>query len=163
MLNHSILCKKLGELCLQKQIHIALAESCTGGLVAANITDIAGSSQWFLGGAVVYSNAAKINLLGVDTKIIEQFGAVSPETAIAMAQGALQKFQSDIALSITGIAGPDGGTKDKPVGTVCFALSDTNGVKSKIHYFTGDRASIREQACEFALEWMCNHLTSVKV
>lgn len=150
--------QQLADLCIKKNIRIALAESCTGGKVAAAITDLPGSSAWFLGSAVVYSNAAKTQLIGVDANLIVQFGAVSEETAQAMAAGALQKFQSDCALSITGIAGPGGGTSEKPVGTVCFALAYQQRVISTTQHFLGDRAAVRESAVQFAFEWMIQNI-----
>ena len=159
--NFFVLCKKLGELCVAKNTHIALAESCTGGNVSALITDVAGSSAWFNGGAVVYSNLAKTNLLSVDEKLIEKYGAVSEAVAKAMAQGALQKLHADLALSITGVAGPGGGTKEKPVGMVCFALADKNGVDAKTMHFTSGRDYVRKSASLFALEWMIMHLSII--
>jgi nicotinamide-nucleotide amidase len=159
MISIQTLCEQLATLCLKKQVRLSLAESCTGGKVAAAMTDLPGSSAWFLGSAVVYSNAAKTQLIGVDAATVAQFGAVSEETAQAMAVGALQKFQSDVALSITGIAGPGGGTSDKPVGTVCFGLAHQQGVISQTHHFSGDRAAIRESAVQCALEWMVQHLS----
>jgi len=157
--NFFVLAKKLGELCVSESVQIALAESCTGGKVAAVITDVAGCSAWFKGGAVVYSNAAKITLLGVDPEIITLYGAVSEETASAMATGALRQFQSDLALSITGVAGPQGGTVEKPVGMVCFALADIKGVDSITHMFTGGRNEIRQCASAFALEWLIERVS----
>ena len=102
---------------------IATAESCTAGMVAARLTDRAGSSAYVMGGAVVYSNEAKSELLGVDPALIAEHGAVSEPVAEAMAAGALRRFDADTAIAITGIAGPDGGTPDKPVGTVCFSVA----------------------------------------
>jgi len=154
-----VLCKKLGELCVAKNMRIALAESCTGGNVSALITDVAGSSNWFNGGAVVYSNVAKTHLLDVDKKLIEQDGAVSETTAKAMATGALHKFHADLAVAITGVAGPQGDTTEKPVGTVCFALADHKGVDAKTMHFSSGREYVRRSASFFALEWMVMHLS----
>lgn len=155
--NLYVLSKQLGDVCLAHQTKIAFAESCTGGLVSSVITEVAGSSMWFNGAAVVYSNQAKENILGVSPEILKQYGAVSEETAKAMAKGALEKLSADIALSITGIAGPTGGTTEKPVGTVCFGLADKNGFcETKTEYFLGGREWVRQSAAAFALEWMIN-------
>lgn len=159
--NFFVLAKQLGELCVAKNVQIALGESCTGGTVSALITDVSGCSKWFNGGAVVYSNVAKTNILGVDEKLITHHGAVSEPVAKAMAEGALLKFKADLALSITGIAGPEGGTTEKPVGTVCFALADKKGVEAKTLHFTSGRGYIRESAASYALEWMIKHLSII--
>jgi len=118
---------------------IATAESCTGGLVAHSLTTIAGASKYFLGSAVVYSNAAKADILGVNPDTIEEFGAVSEETARQMAEFARQKFKTSIGIATTGVAGPDGGTPEKPVGTVWIAYADENGVSTKKLSLTKDR------------------------
>lgn len=152
------LSQQLGTLCIAKNSRIAVAESCTGGNVASSLTDIAGSSRWFQGGAVVYSNLAKINLLGVDESLIKQHGVVSENVASAMAQSALHQFQADLAVSITGIAGPSGGTADKPVGMVCFALADRKTIKTTTQYFHSGREHIRRCASAFAIEWMIQYL-----
>lgn len=158
--NFFVLCKQLGELCSAQNVRIALAESCTGGLVSSLITDVAGSSDWFLGGAVVYSNLAKQNILHVDSDLLEKQGAVSEAVAMAMAKGAMTQFESDIALSITGIAGPHGGTEAKPVGMVCFALVDRQSgfSEAKTQHFASGRDWIRKGAAGFALEWMIEYL-----
>lgn len=160
--NFFVLCKQLGELCAMQNVCIALAESCTGGMVSSLITEVAGSSVWFLGGAVVYSNLTKKNILRVDPVMLEKEGAVSEAVAVAMAKGAVTQFESDIALSITGIAGPHGGTEAKPVGMVCFALVDRRSgfSEAKTQYFMSGRDWIRQCATGFALEWMINHLRS---
>ena len=153
------LSKKLGQLCVKRHMQIALAESCTGGNVSTLITTVAGSSHWFNGSAVVYSNLAKTNILGISAEIIKKHGAVSEVVAKAMAQGAMHQLHADVALYITGVAGPSGGTAEKPIGTVCFALSDKDGVASKTMLFTSGRAHIRYCASLFALEWMIMHLS----
>lgn len=131
---------------------LALAESCTGGMVAQIITSIAGSSAWFDRGFVTYSNAAKVEMLGVSTTTLAQFGAVSEQTAIEMALGALKHSHADVTASITGIAGPDGGSAEKPVGTVCFAwVGKGFSVQSSTQCFNGDRENIRQQAALFIL------------
>ncbi|HOY70364.1 MAG TPA: nicotinamide-nucleotide amidohydrolase family protein [Methylotenera sp.] len=131
---------------------LALAESCTGGMVAQAITSVAGSSTWFDRGFVTYSNAAKVEMLGVSELTLAQFGAVSEQTAAEMATGALKNSHADIAGSITGIAGPDGGTPDKPVGMVCFAWGGHKyPIKTATQYFNGSREEIRQQAAEFLM------------
>lgn len=157
--NFFALSKQLGALCTDQNVQIALAESCTGGLLSSVITDASGSSNWFAGSAVVYSNQAKTTLLGVEESMITRCGAVSVEVASAMAEGALHRFHTEYALAITGIAGPTGGNDQKPVGTVCFALADLKGVETEVKYFTSGRGNVRQQAVLFALEWLIMHLT----
>ena len=137
---------------------IALAESCTGGLVCATLTDLAGSSDWFERGYITYSNAAKSECLNVPTETIESFGAVSEQVAKAMAEGALRNANVNVAIAITGIAGPTGGSPEKPVGTVCFGWAVKESVENNIadavtltKHFKGDRQIVREQARDFAL------------
>ena len=126
---------------------LALAESCSGGLLAARITNVAGASEYFAGGVVAYSNEAKAELLGVDPELIEAHGAVSPEVAEAMAIGALERFDADVAVSITGIAGPDGGSEEKPVGYVCFNARLADGTSiARDPVIPGGRADIRERS-----------------
>lgn len=136
---------------------MATAESCTGGLIAAACTELSGSSAWFERGFVTYSNAAKHELLGVDTALIAAHGAVSEPVAKAMAQGALTRARVDLAVAVTGIAGPTGGTPDKPVGTVWLAWAVKGaGVRAAHHLFEGDRAQVRQQTCELALQGLLN-------
>lgn len=143
---------QLGQSLKTHDLMLSMAESCTGGLVAEAITSIAGSSAWFDRGFVTYSNAAKIDMLDVSEKTLEQFGAVSEQTAVEMAVGALKNSAAQIAGSITGIAGPDGGTAEKPVGTVCFAWAGKNfATRSCTQGFNGDRSSVREQAAIFMM------------
>lgn len=130
---------------------LVTAESCTGGLVAAAITSRPGSSNWFERGWVTYSNAAKTEELGVESELILQHGAVSEAVAAAMAQGACAHSLGDYAIAITGIAGPDGGSPEKPVGTVCFGWASLTACKTETVYFDGDRQSIRQQAAAYAL------------
>lgn len=139
---------------------LATAESCTGGLVSAAITSVAGSSDWFERGFVTYSNEAKTELLGVPGELIAQHGAVSEQVARAMAEGALAHSRAHMAVSITGIAGPAGGSADKPVGTVWFAFAsrDASGAvqcDAALRRFDGDRAAVRAQAAALALEHLC--------
>lgn len=132
---------------------LATAESCTGGWVAAAVTVIAGSSAWFERGFVTYSNEAKIDMLGVPLELIERHGAVSEEVARAMALGALAHSRAHIALSITGVAGPGGGTPDKPVGLVCFGWAVGNAVQViETKRFSGDREAVRKAAVLHALQ-----------
>ncbi len=131
---------------------LCTAESCTGGLVSAALTAIPGSSAGFERGYVTYSNAAKQACLGVPHSVLEETGAVSESTAQAMAEGALQHSQADYALAITGLAGPEGGTADKPVGTVCFAWAGKDkSTHTATHQFGGDREAVRLQAALTAL------------
>ncbi len=131
---------------------LALAESCTGGMVAQYITSVAGSSAWFERGFITYSNAAKVEMLSVSKHTLEQFGAVSEQTAAEMALGALKHSHAHIAGSITGIAGPDGGTPEKPVGMVCFAWGKRDfSIKTATQNFKGSRDDIRQQAANFLM------------
>lgn len=134
------------------------AESCTGGLLAAEFTGIAGSSQWFHQGFVTYSNRAKETALGVMPETLLQHGAVSRQTVYEMARGAKAVAGADYAVSISGIAGPGGGSEAKPVGTVWFGLSTPTQTLERTALFEGDRASIRRQAVEFALNLLAEHL-----
>lgn len=138
---------------------MATAESCTGGGLAEILTRIPGSSAWFERGFVTYSNESKHELLSVPTEKLEQYGAVSEETASAMAEGALENSRADYSVAITGIAGPDGGTEDKPVGTICFAWCKrgAGGTTTRI-CFEGDRLKIREQACLLAMQGLLERL-----
>ena len=131
---------------------MATAESCTGGLVAAACTDLAGSSEWFERGVVCYSNAAKVELLGVGATLIASHGAVSSEVALAMVRGALRMSPARFAVAVTGIAGPGGGTEAKPVGTVWIAVGERGGsAEATLLQAAGDRASVRARAVERAL------------
>ena len=155
-MNTSHIVTTLAEILQSKNWKMAAAESCTGGLVCANLTEIAGSSQWFERGYITYSNQAKMECLGVPSKLLETFGAVSEEVAKAMAEGAQVNAGVNVAVSITGIAGPSGGSADKPVGMVCFAWAIRNAageniVHTKTMLFDGDRHGIREQACDYVL------------
>lgn len=131
---------------------LATAESCTGGWVAEAITAISGSSEWFDRGFVTYSNEAKTEMLGVPEATIREFGAVSEETARAMAEGALANSRAGIAVSITGVAGPSGGSLRNPVGTVCFGWAVKGSVRTERMAFSGDRDAVRRQSVIHALE-----------
>ena len=148
--------KTLALLLIARGWKLALAESCTGGLVCATLTELSGSSEWFERGYITYSNQAKTECLGVPAELIESYGAVSEPVAKAMAQGAQRNAGANIGVSITGIAGPTGGTAEKPVGTVCFGWAipnDTGGYVTtcQTKFFSGDRQTIRQQATEYAL------------
>ena len=132
---------------------IGLAESCTGGQLAARLSERPGASAYFAGGVVSYSNEAKTELLGVDPGLIEAHGAVSPEVARAMAEGALARFEADVACAITGIAGPDGGTENKPVGFVCWCALDSSGTAiARDIIMPGDRVEIRDRSTTVAMQ-----------
>jgi nicotinamide-nucleotide amidase len=137
---------------------IATAESCTGGLVAGAITSIAGSSGWFERGFVTYSDLAKEQQLGVASSTIERFGAVSEETAKAMAQGAVRGSAAQWAVAVTGVAGPDGGSPDKPVGTVWFAWAGPDHLQALKRQFDGVRAAVRQASVQVALEGLIDRL-----
>jgi len=146
---------------------LTTAESCTGGLISAALTRVSGASGNFHEAYVTYSNEAKARLLGVPELTIVEYGAVSVETAHAMAEGALKAASADLAMSVTGIAGPNGGTEQKPVGMVCFGLGykDADGVvrsQATVHIFENrGRDYIREQSVRFALQWALRHLRTV--
>lgn len=140
------LASEIGELLLAKNRVLCLAESCTGGLASGLMTEISGSSAWFDSGLVVYSNQAKQDLLNVSAESLRQYGAVSEQVAIEMAMGALNQGRASIAASVTGIAGPNGGTKEKPVGTVCFAWAVSGTTSTTTKHFYGNRQDIREQS-----------------
>jgi nicotinamide-nucleotide amidase len=147
------LAEELGRLLRERRFRVATAESCTGGLVAAAITSVPGSSQWFERGFVTYSNEAKAELLGVSRETIAANGAVSEAVAREMAEGAVAHSHAQCALSVTGIAGPDGGTADKPVGLVCFGWAfPAEPPVTATKRFDGDRQGVREAAVRAALE-----------
>jgi len=152
------LAARLGDLALASRVMLATAESCTGGLVAGAITDIAGSSAWFERGFVTYSNRAKMEELGVDPEIIGRHGAVSGETAKAMAQGARAASGAQWAVAVTGIAGPAGGSPAKPVGTVWFAWAGPRGVEALHRRLEGDRAAVRTASVAIALQGLVDRL-----
>ena len=148
-----VLVQQLAEALMARGWRMATAESCTGGLIAAACTELAGSSVWFDRGFVTYSNEAKTELLGVDAALIAEHGAVSEQVARAMAEGALTRARVDVAVAVTGIAGPSGGSVDKPVGTVWLAWAQRNGsTRAEVHRFDGDRGQVRAQTCVLALD-----------
>jgi nicotinamide-nucleotide amidase len=153
------LAEQLGDALLSRGWKVALAESCTGGWVAKCLTDIAGSSAWFDRGFVTYSNAAKRDMLGVSAVTLDTDGAVSEPTVLAMATGALARSEADVALAISGIAGPGGAVPGKPVGTVCFAwiVKDTS-LQADMQHFSGDREAVRRQSVAHGLRGLINVL-----
>jgi nicotinamide-nucleotide amidase len=153
------LAQALGSRLKEKGGLLVTAESCTGGWVAQVATSLAGSSEWFECGFVTYSNAAKEELLGVRRETLERHGAVSEETAREMALGALERSRGTLALAVTGVAGPGGGSPAKPVGPVCFAwASRGGGRRAETRHFAGDREAVRRQSVEHALRGALEHL-----
>lgn len=142
---------ELGSALRAKGLTIAVAESCTGGKLGDMLTSVPGSSDYFLGGVISYSNSAKVNILRVDTEILRTDGAVSQRTALQMAEGARKCFDSDIGLSTTGVAGPGGGSSQKPVGLVFVAVSAKAGNRCMEFRFSGAREDIKRQSAEAAL------------
>ncbi|BCL71230.1 putative competence/damage-inducible protein [Vibrio nigripulchritudo MADA3029] len=154
------LSQQLGEALLDKGLVMTTAESCTGGGVATAVTDIAGSSAWFDRAFVTYSNEAKMEMLGVNASTLEAHGAVSEPVVTEMVAGALVNSQASIGVSISGVAGPGGGSEEKPVGTVCFGFQSEQGwQKIETCYFEGDRAQVRRQAVLHALQVLLQYLT----
>ena len=142
----------VGDILLEKRLMLATVESCTGGWIAQTVTNIPGSSAWFERGFVTYSNEAKQELVGVQAETLTKHGAVSREVAVEMVLGGVQRSRADVAVSVTGIAGPDGGTPEKPVGTVWIAWADRHGSSEAICYgLQGDRRAVREASVEHAL------------
>ena len=152
------LCWLQADLLLKKQFLLATAESCTGGMIAATCTDLAGSSQWFDRGFVTYSNAAKTDMLGVDAALIAQFGAVSEPVARAMAEGAIKHSAAQVSVAVTGVAGPSGGSAEKPVGTVWLAWCIKGHTSAELCHFDGDRATVRALTVRQALEGLIKRL-----
>ena len=142
----------LGDALRARGEKLAAAESCTGGLIAAACTSVAGSSDWFERGFVTYSNAAKTEMLGVDAALIDQHGAVSEAVVRAMVQGALQHSAAQVAVAVTGVAGPGGGSAAKPVGTVWLGWATPAGVVTELQHFAGDRAQVRAATVQHALQ-----------
>jgi nicotinamide-nucleotide amidase len=146
-------------MCRAEGIRVAVAESCTGGMLGARITAIPGSSDVFIGGVLAYENTTKVEMLGVEAADVEKHGAVSEAVAIAMARGVRSRLSADIGISITGIAGPGGGTSDKPVGTVWIALDGrVNGARGL--RLIGDRTEIRQRSAQAALDFVRRELQS---
>ena len=142
----------------ERDLKISVAESCTGGLIGNLLTNVAGSSDYFQGGVVVYSNQSKVDLLDVSHDTIEKYGAVSDQTAREMAQGVKKRLNTDIGLAVTGIAGPDGGTREKPVGTVYIGLAAGNETFSGKYRFWGTREQVKLNTAIMALDWVRRYL-----
>ncbi len=152
------LARQAGELLRGRRLTLAVAESCTGGGLGDAITDVPGSSDYFLGGVIAYANSAKERLLGVARALLEAHGAVSPEVAVAMAEGARRTLHADLALSTTGIAGPTGGTPEKPVGLVYIGLATPEGALWRRYVFEGNRTENKRASVQTALELLISHL-----
>jgi nicotinamide-nucleotide amidase len=152
--------EKLANLLLKRQWMMSTAESCTGGMISAACTDLAGSSAWFERGFVTYSNAAKTELLGVDAALIEEHGAVSEAVVRAMVQGAIARSRAQVAVAVTGVAGPTGGSAAKPVGTVWFGWQVADVTTAQMHRFEGDRAQVRSATVQYALRGLMSRLSA---
>lgn len=155
------LCRLLADLMLQKKLHLATAESCTGGMIAAACTDLSGSSQWFERGFVTYSNRAKTQMLGVDAGLISEYGAVSEQVAKAMAAGAIVHSAAEVSIAVTGVAGPSGGSEEKPVGTVWISWCVDGQISTELYHFEGDRATVRAMTVQRALQGLIERLENV--
>ena len=153
--------KIIGRELTQHSLSLCTAESCTGGLVAGRITNVSGASGCFEGGFITYSNSAKSRLIGVPEELIERYGAVSDETARAMAEGAREKLDTDMSVAVTGIAGPTGGTPDKPVGTVYIAVAREGKTSVRKFFFAGTRYRIRRQTTEEALKFVLDEIEAM--
>ena len=147
-----------GKFLRQHNLRLALAESCTGGLIGHRVTNVPGSSEYFAGGVVAYSYEAKVKTLDVSWDTLNGFGAVSSETALEMARGAKERMDADIAVSVSGIAGPGGGTADKPVGTTWVGLAANDGAWSREFHFDGDREYNKESSADAALQMLLDYL-----
>ncbi|WP_035576783.1 CinA family protein [Halomonas sp. TG39a] len=150
-LDLNLLAQRLGRLCKQLDVEVTAAESCTGGGIASAITGVAGSSAYFTTGYVTYANGAKTRLLGVPEATLAEHGAVSKAVVNAMVAGACRESGAGLAVAVSGVAGPDGGSAEKPVGTVWLAWGDTAAQEAECFHFPGDRQSVREQAVRQAL------------
>jgi nicotinamide-nucleotide amidase len=157
----SILATQVAAVMQQHRLMLASAESCTGGWIAKVLTDLSGSSAWFETGVVSYSNEAKMSLLGVKRETLERTGAVSEATVLEMTSGALERLHADVAVAVTGIAGPTGGTPEKPVGTVWIGWQRRGGAaRAQLFHFAGDREAVRRQTVAAALAGVLDLLTA---
>ena len=152
--------EKLRDVLLARGLTISTAESCTGGLCAAALVDLPGSSTWYSGGVVAYSNAIKHELLDVPKGVLEDHGAVSEPVALAMAEGVRSRCRSSVSCSTTGIAGPGGGTPDKPVGLVWIGIATPTGTHARRYHFSGDRLSVRQQTVDACFELLLEQIES---
>lgn len=150
----------LGEMLEDRGLWLATAESCTGGLIAATLTEIPGASAWFKGAVVAYANEIKQRLLDVPTATLETYGAVSLETVRAMALGVCELLEASVGVAVSGVAGPSGGSLEKPVGMVCVAVAVSGRVEARVHYFEGDRSAVRAQTVEAALSFVSEAVAS---
>jgi PncC family amidohydrolase len=157
-----VLEEQIGEWLRQRGLRLAVAESCTGGLIGHRITNIAGSSTYFIGGVTSYAYEAKVRLLGVRWEILEKHGAVSRDTVLEMARGVRNVLAADIGIAVSGIAGPGGGTPEKPVGTAWIGLSTPDHEHAWLYQFQGDRMQIKEQAAEQALSRLAEYLNAAR-
>ena len=149
---------QIGDLLRQRGLRLAVAESCTGGLIGHRITNVPGSSDYFTGGVIAYANSAKVELLGVSWDTLNTSGAVSRDTVLEMAAGACRSLGADIAVSVSGIAGPGGGLPGKPVGTVWIGLATPDGSRARVFHFPGDREQNKAAASEAALTMLLDYL-----
>ena len=156
------LSKKVVKLLSKKRLKICVAESCTGGLIGHRLTDVSGSSDIFRGSLVVYSNQSKIDLLDVDKALLERYGSVSTQTAESMAENVMKKFSTNIGISVTGIAGPTGGTEDKPVGLIYIGLAHESGVKVKEIRYGNDRKRNKLRTSQAALNLLRLFLLKIR-
>ncbi|UPG91597.1 CinA family protein [Luteibacter aegosomaticola] len=155
----NVLAQQVATAALEKRVMVATAESCTGGWISKALTDLAGSSAWFEAGVVTYSYSAKEALLGVNPRTLERTGAVSEETVLEMVSGALARYAAGVAVAVTGIAGPSGGTADKPVGTVWIGWKRRGGyAHATVYHFAGDREAVRRQTVAAALAGIVTEL-----
>ena len=159
----NLLENEVGKLLHERGLKLVLAESCTGGLLGSRITDVPGSSEYFLGGVVAYAYEAKVDLLGVSWDTLNTKGAVSRETVLEMARGIRNLMKAHIAISVSGIAGPGGGTPEKPVGTTWIGLVAEDGEWAKIFYFSGDRKENKISAVDSALRLLLDYLLGKQI
>jgi PncC family amidohydrolase len=150
---------QVGDLLRARQLRLATAESCTGGLIGHRLTNVAGSSDYYLGGIIAYANDVKMSQSGVKAETLRQYGAVSQETVLEMARGVREALQADIGLSVSGIAGPGGGSPEKPVGLVWIGLSTPGYEQAWRYVWQGDRLQVKEQTAEQALRLLMEYLT----
>ena len=153
----------VGELLRRRGLRLAIAESCTGGLIGHRITNVPGSSTYYVGSVTAYAYEAKVRLLGVRWGTLEKYGAVSQETALEMARGVRRALAADIGLAVTGIAGPGGGTPEKPVGLVWIGLNAAGYDEAWAYFWNGDRLQIKEQSAEQALNLLLNYLNGSSI
>ena len=152
---------ELGKILTDKNLTIACAESCTGGLLTSRLTDVSGSSAYVQGSIVSYSNEVKNSVLKVQAETLKNFGAVSEQTARQMSANVRELFKTDIGVGVTGIAGPSGGTAEKPVGTVYISVSDSRQIIVKLFNFSGSRSEIKNQACNAAMQMVIDVVNSI--